>query len=64
MRARDIAAMMRKVATVEDKKWVEGYVSGAVYHGEADHLKLLNDACESFLHSFIHSFIHSFPVFT
>ena len=46
MRGRDISAMMRKVAKVEDKKWADGYVSGAVYHGEADHLKLLNDACQ------------------
>ncbi len=46
--AADIAAMMRSLAQEEDKKWADGYVSGAVYHGEAAHLQLLNEAYSSF----------------
>ena len=34
--------MMVRVAAEEDKRWEDGRVSGAVYHGEAAHLDLLN----------------------
>ena len=40
----DILAMMRQLAERETPRWRDGYVSGAVYHGDPDHLAFLNQA--------------------
>ncbi len=34
---------IRKISMGEQKRWKEGYVSGAVYHGEDDHVNFLNE---------------------
>lgn len=39
-----LVALMTKLAGDSDKKWQDGLVSGAVYHGEKDHLDVLNKA--------------------
>jgi len=39
----DILREMRELAAKEEKKWREGYASGAVYHGGADHVKFLDE---------------------
>ncbi|KAF1334873.1 Sphingosine-1-phosphate lyase, partial [Globisporangium splendens] len=39
-----LVALMESLAGDADKKWQEGLVSGAVYHGEKDHLDVLNKA--------------------
>mmetsp|Transcript_90238 Transcript_90238/g.258011 ORF Transcript_90238/g.258011 Transcript_90238/m.258011 type:complete len:626 (-) Transcript_90238:160-2037(-) len=46
--AKEISDMMDRVAVIEDKMWESGRCSGAVYHGERDHLKLLNKAYAAF----------------
>ena len=55
--AAEISAMMKAVAQEEDRKWADGYVSGAVYHGEADHLQLLNDACKYLFYPYFRFFL-------
>lgn len=40
--------LMDDLAGDADKRWQEGLVSGAVYHGEKDHLAVLNKAYETF----------------
>ncbi len=55
--AAEISAMMNAVAQEEDRKWADGYVSGAVYHGEADHLQLLNDACKYLFYPYFRFFL-------
>ena len=40
----DILKEMKTYIALEDKKWEDGYISGAVYHGERDHLKCQNEA--------------------
>ncbi|OQS01465.1 sphingosine-1-phosphate lyase [Achlya hypogyna] len=40
----DVLATMTAMVHGEDKRWQDGLVSGAVYHGEAAHLELLNKA--------------------
>ncbi|RLN36692.1 hypothetical protein BBJ28_00014216 [Nothophytophthora sp. Chile5] len=39
-----LVALMTDLAGDSDDKWRDGLVSGAVYHGEKDHLELLNRA--------------------
>ena len=39
-----IVAQMHVLATGENKKWQDGKVSGCVYHGDAEHLAVLNAA--------------------
>ncbi|MBN2298106.1 MAG: aminotransferase class V-fold PLP-dependent enzyme [Deltaproteobacteria bacterium] len=38
----EIISEMEKLRTVEEKKWRDGYVSGAVYHGDQGHIDFLN----------------------
>ncbi len=40
----DIIAEMKQIRALEMGKWKEGFVSGAVYHGDTDHIDLLNKA--------------------
>ncbi|MBL8021726.1 MAG: aminotransferase class V-fold PLP-dependent enzyme [Leptospirales bacterium] len=35
---------IQKMKSMEESRWKEGYVSGAVYHGESDHIAFLNKA--------------------
>lgn len=42
--AESIIALMQSVRKAEDTVWLEGRISGAVYHGEAVHQDLLNKA--------------------
>eukprot|EP00949_MAST-11_sp_MAST-11-sp1_P003443 g3443.t1 len=45
MDGRDDESLLRFMGSLikaEDKMWQDGYVSGAVYHGEAEHLQCLN----------------------
>jgi glutamate/tyrosine decarboxylase-like PLP-dependent enzyme len=38
----DILADLAAIAAVEESDWSEGRASGAVYHGDADHIEFLN----------------------
>ncbi|KDO34178.1 hypothetical protein SPRG_01420 [Saprolegnia parasitica CBS 223.65] len=40
----DVLATMVRMVQGEDKRWQDGLVSGAVYHGEDEHIALLNQA--------------------
>lgn len=40
----EILAFLTRLSGRENLKWASGKVSGAVYHGEADHLEMLNQA--------------------
>mmetsp|Transcript_4747 Transcript_4747/g.14349 ORF Transcript_4747/g.14349 Transcript_4747/m.14349 type:complete len:587 (-) Transcript_4747:174-1934(-) len=46
--ATELSERLRSTARGEDVKWQEGLVSGAVYHGEAAHLALLNEAMAAY----------------
>ena len=39
----EILEDMKKISSLEKKPWKEGYVSGAVYHGNDKHISFLND---------------------
>ncbi len=39
----EVLSEMRELAAVEERKWRDGYVSGAVYHGGAEHISFLNE---------------------
>lgn len=39
-----LVSLMESLAGNSDKRWQDGLVSGAVYHGEKDHLDVLNKA--------------------
>ncbi|HKO93113.1 MAG TPA: aminotransferase class V-fold PLP-dependent enzyme [Polyangiaceae bacterium] len=41
--AQEILAEMRQLAEEEQVRWRDGQVSGAVYHGGAEHLRLMTD---------------------
>lgn len=41
--AADILAEMGRLAEQEHGRWQKGYISGAVYHGQPEHMKLLSD---------------------
>lgn len=38
----DILQEMEALAALEQSRWKEGYASGAVYHGDLDHIEFLN----------------------
>jgi len=38
----DILAQILEMNTLEEDKWKQGFVSGAVYHGNPDHIEFLN----------------------
>jgi glutamate/tyrosine decarboxylase-like PLP-dependent enzyme len=38
----EILKEMQALAGIENSRWQEGYASGAVYHGNADHINFLN----------------------
>jgi glutamate/tyrosine decarboxylase-like PLP-dependent enzyme len=38
----DILRQMRELASLEESKWRDGFVSGAVYHGDKGHIGFLN----------------------
>ena len=40
----DILAEMLETQTQETARWKDGYVSGAVYHGDPEHIAFLNEA--------------------
>ncbi len=39
---KDILAEMQKLQDIESAKWKDGFVSGAVYHGDQEHIDFLN----------------------
>jgi len=41
---KEILKELKEMQTSEIKKWKEGYVSGAVYHGDNDHIEYMNEA--------------------
>ena len=41
---RSVLALMREVTSQEDQVWQAGKVSGAIYHGGAEHIDFLNSA--------------------
>jgi sphinganine-1-phosphate aldolase len=40
----EILALIEKFKTFEESKWEEGFISGAVYHGNQDHIDFINQA--------------------
>lgn len=38
----EILKEMQALSDIEDSRWQKGYASGAVYHGDADHIHFLN----------------------
>jgi glutamate/tyrosine decarboxylase-like PLP-dependent enzyme len=38
----EILALMEKFKTIEASRWEAGYISGAVYHGNQDHIDFIN----------------------
>ena len=38
----EILSEIRKITSLEECRWQEGYVSGAVYHGDSEHIDFLN----------------------
>jgi predicted solute-binding protein len=38
----EILTEMQALTGIESSRWQEGYASGAVYHGDADHINFLN----------------------
>ena len=38
----EVLALMENFKAIEASKWEEGYVSGAVYHGNQDHIDFIN----------------------
>ncbi len=39
----EILDLLSKILNKENYKWEKGFVSGAVYHGEKDHIDFLNN---------------------
>ncbi|MGH9018259.1 MAG: aspartate aminotransferase family protein, partial [Acidimicrobiales bacterium] len=39
----EILAEMRELSEREEPKWRDGFASGAVYHGGAEHVEFLNE---------------------
>ena len=39
----EILEQMRAMKALEEKKWKDGFVSGAVYHGNTEHIDFLNE---------------------
>jgi len=42
LRRQDVLEEMQRIQEMEESKWREGYVSGAVYHGDESHIEFLN----------------------
>ena len=42
LKKKEILKMVKELCEEEEKKWKEGYVSGAVYHGDEKHINFLN----------------------
>ena len=40
---KDILNELKKITSLEEKRWKEGLVSGAVYHGDSEHIEFLNE---------------------
>lgn len=40
----EVLKELKEMQNLEQKKWSEGYVSGAVYHGNEDHIEYMNTA--------------------
>ena len=40
---KDILNELKKITSLEEKRWKDGLVSGAVYHGESEHIDFLNE---------------------
>ena len=40
---KDILNELKKITSLEEKRWKEGLVSGAVYHGDSEHIDFLNE---------------------
>lgn len=39
----NVMAQMEEMRSLEEPRWKEGYVSGAVYHGDEDYIEFLNE---------------------
>ena len=39
----EILDEIKKITNLEEKRWKEGLVSGAVYHGDSEHIDFLNE---------------------
>ncbi len=39
----DLLSIMKNLQTKEQDKWTDGYVSGAVYHGDSKHIQFLDE---------------------
>eukprot|EP01052_Picozoa_sp_SAG31_P027024 SAG31_NODE_2494_length_5609_cov_3.188748_4_plen_297_part_00 len=46
--ATELLAMMQKFKAQDEARWKDGQLSGAVYHGEDDHIDFLNEASAMF----------------
>ena len=40
---KDILNELKKITSLEEKRWKDGLVSGAVYHGDSEHIEFLNE---------------------
>ena len=40
---KDILIELKKITSLEEKRWKDGLVSGAVYHGDSEHIDFLNE---------------------
>ena len=40
---KDILNELKKITSLEEKRWKDGLVSGAVYHGDSEHIDFLNE---------------------
>ena len=40
---KDILDELKKITSLEEKRWKDGLVSGAVYHGDSEHIDFLNE---------------------
>ena len=38
----EVAGLVERLATAEESRWRDGFASGAVYHGDPDHIAFLN----------------------
>ncbi|MHC4434733.1 MAG: aspartate aminotransferase family protein, partial [Planctomycetota bacterium] len=38
---------MKQIGTAEESRWKDGFVSGAVYHGDDEHVRFLNEVYAS-----------------
>ncbi len=40
--AAEVAGLVERLAAAEESRWRDGFASGAVYHGDPEHVALLN----------------------